>query len=104
MRSLGDLPRPALVLEGLGMVLLVLAFLSIDGYLQWPGWLASQQTAVGMVFLGVAMMVPAAAFLVWRGVQGIGPLMRGGPPPEKECHELQDFNDSKNHQDRDPRT
>ncbi len=71
MRSFGDLPRPVLMLEGLGIVMLVLAYLSIHGHLQLPGWLASQQAAVGMIFLGVALMVPAAAFLVWRVVQGL---------------------------------
>lgn len=40
MRSFGDLPRPVLVLEGLGIVMLVLAYLSIHGHLQLPGWLA----------------------------------------------------------------
>ncbi len=69
MRSFGDLPRPVLVLEGLGIVMLVLAYLSIHGHLQLPGWLASQQAAVGMIFLGVALMVPAAAFLVARGAR-----------------------------------
>lgn len=62
MRSFGDLPRTVLVLEGLGMLSLVLAYLSIHGHVQLPGWLASQQAAVGMIFLGVALMVPAAAF------------------------------------------
>ncbi|MNE78378.1 hypothetical protein D3C80_1747790 [compost metagenome] len=37
-----------------------------------------------MIFLGVALMVPAAAFLVWRVVQGFGPLMRGGQPPQND--------------------
>ncbi|CAI0859148.1 YbjC family protein [Serratia ficaria] len=103
MRSFGDLPRTVLVLEGLGMVLLVLAYLSIHGHLQLPGWLASQQAAVGMIFLGVAMMVPAAAFLVWRVVQGFGPLMRGGLPPEHDRHKPQDGDKSNHHRDRDPR-
>nr|WP_315290015.1 YbjC family protein [Serratia proteamaculans] len=84
MRSFGDLPRTVLVLEGLGMLLLVLAYLSIHSHVQLPGWLASQQAAVGMIFLGVALMVPAAAFLVWRVVQGFGPLMRGGQPPQND--------------------
>ncbi|MOA24956.1 hypothetical protein D3C78_1456550 [compost metagenome] len=39
-----------------------------------------------MIFLGVALMVPAAAFLVWRVVQGFGPLMRGGQPPQNDRH------------------
>lgn len=84
MRSFGELPRPVLVLEGLGMVLLVLAYLSIHDYVQLPDWLASRNAAVGMIFLGVGLMVPAAAFLVWRVVQGVGPLMHGGLPPEND--------------------
>ncbi|MFV8906764.1 YbjC family protein [Serratia fonticola] len=84
MRSFGDLPRFVLVLEGLGMVLLILSYLSIHDYVRLPGMLASQQAAVGMIFLGVFMMVPAAAFLVWRVVQGFGPLLRGGQPPQND--------------------
>ncbi len=30
------------------------------------------------------MMVPAAAFLVWRVVQGLSPLLRGGQPPQND--------------------
>lgn len=84
MRSFGDLPRSVLVLEGLGMVLLILSYLSIHDYVRLPGMLASQQAAVGMIFLGVFLMVPAAAFLVWRVVQGFSPLLRGGLPPQND--------------------
>jgi uncharacterized membrane protein len=84
MRSFGDLPRSVLVLEGLGMALLILSYLSIHDYVRLPGMLASQQAAVGMIFLGVFMMVPAAAFLVWRVVQGFSPLLRGGLPPQND--------------------
>ncbi|MCO7509790.1 YbjC family protein [Serratia fonticola] len=84
MRSFGDLPRSVLVLEGLGMVLLILSYLSIHDYVRLPGMLASQPAAVGMIFLGVFMMVPAAAFLVWRVVQGLSPLVRGGQPPQND--------------------
>lgn len=83
MRSFGDLPRPVLVLEGLGMVLLVLSYLSTHDYVRLPGMLASQQAAVGMIFLGVALMVPAAAYLVLRMAQGFSPLLRNRQPPEK---------------------
>jgi uncharacterized membrane protein len=98
MRSFGDLPRPVLVLEGLGMLLLVLAYLSIHRYVELPGWLASQQAAVGMIFLGVAMMVPAAAFLVWRVAQGFSPLLRGGQPPENDHRNAK--SEDRNNQDR----
>ncbi|WP_051916584.1 MULTISPECIES: YbjC family protein [unclassified Serratia (in: enterobacteria)] len=83
MRSFGDLSRSVLVLEGVGMVLLVLAYLSINDYVRLPGMLASQQIAVGMIFLGVALMVPAAACLVWRVAQGFSPLLRDRQPPKK---------------------
>ena len=84
MRSFGDLPRAVLVLEGVGMVLLVLSYLSIHNFVRLPGMLGSQQAAVGMIFLGVAPMVPAAAFLVWRVVQGFSPLLRGAQPPQHD--------------------
>ncbi|TQI79869.1 uncharacterized protein DUF1418 [Serratia fonticola] len=84
MRSFGDLPRTVLVLEGLGMVLLVLSYLSIHDFVRLPGLLGSQQAAVGMIFLGVALMVPAAAFLVWRVVQGFSPLLRGAQLPKND--------------------
>ncbi|WP_431222989.1 YbjC family protein [Serratia sp. L9] len=84
MRSFGDLPRTVLVLEGLGMVLLVLSYLSIHDFVSLPGMLGSQQAAVGMIFLGVALMVPAAAFLVWRVVQGFSPLLRSAPSPKND--------------------
>lgn len=84
MRSFGELPRSILVLEGLGIVLLILAYLSIHGYVQLPGALSSQAAAVAMIFLGVALMLPAAALLVWRVAHGFGPLMRGGLPPEND--------------------
>jgi len=103
MRSSGDLPRPVLILEGLGMVLLVLAYLSIHDHVHLPGWLASQQAAVAMIFLGVALMVPAAAFLVWRVAQGFGPLMRGGLPPENDRHKPDQKNASDDKNDREPR-
>jgi uncharacterized membrane protein len=83
MRSFGDLPRPVLVLEGLGIVLLVLSYLSINDYVRLPSILASQQASVGMIFLGVALMVPAAAYLVWRMAQGFSPLLRDRQPPKK---------------------
>lgn len=86
MRSFGDLPRSVLVLEGIGMLLLILSYLSIHDVVNLPGMLGSQQVAIGMIFLGVALMVPAAAFLVWRIVQGFSPLLRSSLPPKYDRH------------------
>ncbi|KEY57774.1 DUF1418 family protein [Serratia sp. DD3] len=88
MRSIRKLPRTVLLLEALGMVLLVLSYMSIHDWVHLPGMLASQQAAVGMIFLGVALMVPAAVFLVWRVVHGGSFLLLGDKPPKHDQRSL----------------
>lgn len=75
MRSLGDMPRIVIMFEVLGMVLLVLAWLSINDYLSLPGAMGTPTIAVLMIFVGVGLMIPAAACIVWRVAQGFGPLL-----------------------------
>lgn len=70
MRALNDMPKPVLVLEGIGMALLIVAYLSVQGYITLPGWLATPAAAVTLVFCGVGLMIPAAAVLIWRIAQG----------------------------------
>ena len=59
MKALGDLPKPVLVCEAIGMVLLVVAYLSIHDYIHLPNPLATPFAAVMMIFAGVALMIPA---------------------------------------------
>ncbi|WP_435929674.1 YbjC family protein [Dryocola sp. BD613] len=82
MRSLGALPRPILILEVIGIGFLLLAWLSVRGYLSLPAPIGSAGAAIGMVFLGIALMIPAAALMVWSMAQHIAPLVTKGPLPE----------------------
>lgn len=49
MKALGDLPKPVLICEALGMVLLVVAYLSIHDYIHLPDLLATPLAAVIMI-------------------------------------------------------
>ncbi|ANI28684.1 membrane protein [Yersinia entomophaga] len=75
MRALGDMPKMVIILEALGMLLLVLAYLSINHYVTLPAGLSEPIVAIMMIFIGIGLMVPAAACIVWRVAQGFGPLL-----------------------------
>lgn len=85
MRSLGALPKSVLILETLGMIVLAAAWLSLNQYITLPAPFASQLAAVVMIFVGIALMLPAAGVLFWRIAHTVAPqLMNANPPREKE--------------------
>lgn len=73
MRSPAALPKSVLVLEGIGMVLLVLAWLSLNAYITLPAPFASQMAGIIMIFLGILLMLPAAAAVIWRMASVVAP-------------------------------
>ncbi|ADZ43130.1 TPA: YbjC family protein [Yersinia enterocolitica] len=75
MRSLGDMPRIVIISEALGMILLVVAYLSINDYLSLPRAIGTPTVAIIMIFVGIGLMIPAAACIVWRVARGFGPLL-----------------------------
>ncbi|KFC01042.1 hypothetical protein GTGU_03559 [Trabulsiella guamensis ATCC 49490] len=78
MKSLGALPKSVLILEAAGMILLALAWLSLNQYIRLPAPFTSQIAAVVMIFVGIFLMLPAAFALFWKLAQGIAPqLMQG---------------------------
>lgn len=81
MRSLGSLPKPVLILEVIGIVLLLLSYLSLNGYVVLPAPVGSATAAIVMVFFGIGLMIPAAAFMVWAMAQNVAPLLTKGQPP-----------------------
>ena len=77
MRSLGALPKSVLILEAIGMVVLAAAWLSLNQYVTLP--------AVVMIFVGIALMLPAAAVLFWGIARTVAPqLMNPDLPRKKE--------------------
>lgn len=81
MRSLGALPKPVLILEVFGIVFLLLSYLSLNGYVALPAPIGTATAAIVMVFLGIALMVPAAACMVWAMAQNLSPLLTKGQIP-----------------------
>lgn len=85
MRSLGALPKSVLILEAIGMVVLAAAWLSLNQYVTLPAPFASQLAAVVMIFVGIALMLPAAAVLFWSIARTVAPqLMNSDLPRKKE--------------------
>ncbi|HKN05195.1 MAG TPA: YbjC family protein [Buttiauxella sp.] len=80
MRSLGSLPKPVLILEVIGISFLLLSYLSLNGYVILPAPFGGATAAIAMVFLGIALMIPAAAFMVWAMAQNVAPLLTKGQP------------------------
>lgn len=81
MRSLGSLPKPVLILEVIGIAFLLLSYLSLNGYVVLPAPFGNATAAIIMVFLGIALMIPAAAFMVWVMAQNVAPLLTKGQAP-----------------------
>lgn len=81
MRSLGSLPKPILILEVAGIGFLLLSYLSLHGYVALPAPIGSASAAIIMVFLGIALIIPAAACMVWAMAQNIAPLLTKGQLP-----------------------
>ena len=72
MRSPAALPTSILVVEIIGMVLLTLAWLSLNQYVSLPAPFSSPTAALLMIFAGM-LMLPAAVALMWRVAQVIAP-------------------------------
>ncbi|OON40897.1 hypothetical protein BTJ39_07460 [Izhakiella australiensis] len=66
MRPFSRLPRPVLWLEVVGILLLIAAFLVLQRFFPLPPNFNASSLARGLVFASVALMLPAAATIVWR--------------------------------------
>lgn len=92
MRSPAVLPKSVLVIEIVGIVLLTLAWLSLNQYLQLPAPFASPTAALIMIFAGVLLMIPAAIALVWRMAKIVAPQLTESKktPPSLSDREKRD--------------
>ncbi|HBQ79161.1 MAG TPA: hypothetical protein DD850_07705 [Erwinia persicina] len=73
MRAFSQLPRPVLVLEVLGMVLLILSYLTLHEMLPLPSLFTGKLAATVMIFAGIALMLPAATVMMWRTARVMAP-------------------------------
>ena len=91
MRSPAALPKSVLVIEIIGIVLLTLAWLSLNQYLQLPVPFSSPTAALLMIFAGILLMLPAAIALMWRMARIVAPqLTQTQKPPSSPDREKRD--------------
>ena len=91
MRSPAVLPKSVLVIEIIGIVLLTLAWLSLNQYLQLPAPFSSPTAALLMIFAGILLMLPAAIALMWRMARTVAPqLTQTQKPPSSPDREKRD--------------
>ena len=73
MRAFSQLPRPVLILEVLGILLLVLSYLTLHEMLPLPAPLSGRLAATVTIFAGIALMLPAALVMMWRTARLMAP-------------------------------
>lgn len=71
MRSLSDLPKPILLLEGIGILLLIVVLLAMNDYILLPEPLMEQGALVTMIMVGIGCLIPATVNIVWRAIHGL---------------------------------
>lgn len=68
MQALSDMPKPIIIIEVIGIILLVTAYLYINQYMTSPEWLGTYNGQLTLVVLGVICMIPPAIHIVWRAI------------------------------------
>lgn len=87
MKTQRIIPVPLLILETIGILLLGLAWLSVNHYVSLPGVLAGSGAALILVFAGVGLMLPAAVALVWSLSRRVAPQLMQSSVVKKEKHD-----------------
>lgn len=73
MRNVARLPKPILVMEAIGGLLIIAALLVINQWLPVSTPVDSKTLATGLLLLGVILMLPAAWLLMWRTAKAMAP-------------------------------
>lgn len=77
MKQIMQLPKTVLILEAGGILLLVLAFFVVQQLVPLPAGWPGKRIATALIFIGIALMLPAAVALIWRTAQAIAPELFG---------------------------
>ncbi|MDH2366007.1 MULTISPECIES: YbjC family protein [Providencia] len=96
MRSLADMPKPIIVLEGVGIILLIIVLLALnDYYITLPELLMQPGAIVSIIMVGIGCLVPAMINIVWRAIHGLSFLGIDNKQPEKKASKKSDSTDNK---------
>lgn len=97
MRSPLAPPVWAVVLETTGIVLLVTAYLALRQYVSLPAPLNSATAAIVMLFIGIALMLPAAVMLLLAAARQIAPALMNARPSGQTHHQDKEKRDDADH-------
>lgn len=95
--SFGKLPKSVLILELAGMVLLTLAWLSLNQYVTLPAPLASPTAGIIMIFAGVLLLLPAAVVLMWGMAKIVSPQLMQHDKPSSSLSDREKKHDDADH-------
>ncbi|MBE5250821.1 MAG: DUF1418 family protein [Enterobacterales bacterium endosymbiont of Blomia tropicalis] len=73
MRSVARLPKPILVMEMLGGLLIAAALLVVNHWLPAFPSVGRKTLATVLLLSGVVLMLPAAWLVMWRTAQAMAP-------------------------------
>lgn len=73
MRNVARLPKPILVMEAIGGLLIIAALLVINQWLPASTSVDSKTLATGLLLFGVILILPAAWLLMWRTAKAMAP-------------------------------
>ncbi|MCC8374323.1 MULTISPECIES: YbjC family protein [Photorhabdus] len=71
MSSLADMPKQVILLEIVGILCLILSYLTINDIVILTDLLMTPEAHVVMIFIGIGCLVPAAVNIIWRAVYGL---------------------------------
>lgn len=72
-KTLATLPLPLLLLEAVGVLLLVLAWIAFNDVMALPAWLSGKGAARVLIAIAIGCMLPAAITMMWRTARIIAP-------------------------------
>ncbi|MFH8133951.1 DUF1418 family protein [Pantoea osteomyelitidis] len=83
MRTLATLPKPVLILEAIGGIMLLLSILLLNGWLPLTASFDSKTLATALLIIGVLLMLPAAWLMMWRTAKAMAPQLFGNANKKK---------------------
>lgn len=83
MRTLATLPKPVLLLEAAGGIMLLFSILVLNGWLSLPASFNNKTLATLLLFIGIMLMLPAAWLMMWRTAQAMAPQLFGNANKKK---------------------
>lgn len=83
MRTLAALPKPVLILEAVGGIMLILSILVLNGWWPLATGFNSKTLATALLIIGVLLMLPAAWLMMWRTAKAMAPQLFGNANKKK---------------------